>query len=157
MPSAIRFESVIDIDAPRDLTFDFVSDLSNDPLWRSEVDRMEVRGAIEVGTVAVEYSTLFMGLMKTVTPTVIATLERPHLCVFETPANAEPRLVSRRQLRSRGENRTEFVYRLETELRWGGVAGAMGAKLLEALYRPRLPRYLNTLKTLVEAEAAARG
>ena len=156
MTSAIRFAAAIDIDAPQGVVFDFVSDPSNDPRWRAEVECMEVRGPIEVGTVAVEYSTLFAGLMRPVTPTVIVTLERPALCVFESPAHAPVRLVSRRELRPLGECRTGFVYRLETELSWGGVAGTAGAALLEALYRPRLPRYLATLKRLVEAQAPAR-
>lgn len=87
--------------------------------------------------VAVKYSTPFAGLMKTVTPAVIATLELPVLCVFETPTDVVTRLVSFREFRPLGEDWTGFTYRLETVLSHGGIARAVGAALLKALYRPR--------------------
>jgi hypothetical protein len=71
MPTRISMKHSVVINAPIQAVFAFVSDLSKDPLWRSEVDRMEFDGPNEVGTLVVEYSTMLGGLTKTVTPTLI--------------------------------------------------------------------------------------
>jgi hypothetical protein len=44
------------IDAPAAKAFDFISDGNNDPLWRTEVDRMDVQGERQLGTLMIEYS-----------------------------------------------------------------------------------------------------
>lgn len=143
----------ITINAPRAVVFEFVTDVSKDPLWRTEVDRMDVQGPIEEGTLAVEYSTLFGGLMKTVTPTLIQSLKPDRLAVFVTPDSHPTWLESHRELNDLGNGRTEMVYRLSFDVPQDGFFGAIYAKFLKTLYEPRMPKYLQTLKRLVEAEA----
>jgi Polyketide cyclase / dehydrase and lipid transport len=150
MPTRMKLMNSVMIDAPREVVFDYISDIANDPKWRNEVDRMDVQGPIEPGTLAVEYSTLFRPFVKTVTPTRITVLERPDVVAFETDPDVEPWLISHRSLKAVGENRTELTYRLETDLPPGGSSGKFYRWLMVRLYGPRLPRYLQTLKTIIE-------
>jgi hypothetical protein len=58
----------IAIDTADTAVFDFIGDGNNDPLWRAEVDRMDVQGERELGTLMIEYSSFFR-FLHTVTPT----------------------------------------------------------------------------------------
>lgn len=63
MPTRIDMTHKISINRPAEVVFDYMSDLTNDPKWRSEVNRMDVQGPVDAeGTIAIEYSTLFAGL-----------------------------------------------------------------------------------------------
>ena len=152
MPTRVLMNHKIVINASRANVFAFITDLSKDPKWRTEVDRMDVQGPIEEGTVAVEYSTLFGGLMKTVTPTVIKTLKPDSLAVFVTPEDHPMWLESYRELTDLGDERTEMIYRLSFDVEPSGVFGAIYANVLKTLYEPRMPKYMENLKNLIEAE-----
>ncbi len=152
MPTRVAMTKKITIDKPREVVFDYIADLSNDPVWRTEVDRMEVRGPVEaLGAVAVEYSTLFGGLMKTVTPTETKVFDRPFRVRYETVDDHPSWLESYRELRELGPEQTEMTYRLSFDVAPDGLRGRAYAALLKALYQPRLPGYLHALKTRLEA------
>jgi len=151
MTTRVTMEHRISFDAQQSNVYAYITDLSKDPLWRTEVNRMDVRGPIQEGTIAVEYSTLFGGLMKTVTPTLIKTLRPNSLAVFTTPEDHPAWLESYRELNDLGNGRTEMIYRLSFDVIQSGVIGAAYAKLLKTLYEPRIPKYLNNLKQLIEA------
>lgn len=152
MPTRVAMTYKITIDKPREVVFDYIANLSNDPVWRSEVDRMDVQGPVEdLGTVAVECSTLFGGLKKTVTPTETKVFDRPVRVRFETVGDHPSWLESTRELRDLGPGRTEMTYRLSLDAPGDGLLGKASAALIKALYQPRLPGYLRTLKTRLEA------
>ena len=151
MSVRMKFENTIEINAPIQNVFDYISDVANDTSWRSEVDRMDVQGEIKVGTLAIEYSTLFGPFVKTVTPTRIVILESPHKVVYETEASVEPWLTSRRYLKEINPNCTLMTYQLESDLPASGVIGKLYNVLMKKLYGPRLPKYLNELKRILEA------
>lgn len=151
MPTRVTMFHKITINAPQAVVYSFVIDPSKDPLWRTEVDKMEVQGPIQEGTTTIEYATLFGGLMKTVTPALIKTLKPNSLAVFVTPEGHPTWLESHRELRDLGDGRTEFAYRLSFDVAQGGVIGAIYAKLLKTLYEPRVPKYQRKLKELIEA------
>ncbi|RVU85633.1 hypothetical protein EOL70_06685 [Leucothrix sargassi] len=152
MPTPIKWVNSAVIDVPQSYLYDYVSDISKDPKWRAEVKRMDVQGDIKVGTLAVEYSDLFMGLKRVVTPAEITILDKPTLFVCETPKDAKTWLMSRRELNAISETQTEIVYRLETEVPYTGILGSLYAQLTTYFYQPRLPKYLKMLKALVEEE-----
>ncbi len=118
---------------------------------------MEVQGPIQEGTVAIEYSTLFGGLMKTVTPTLVQTLKPNSLAVFVTPEGHPTWLESHRELRDLGGGHTELAYRLSFDVAQGGVIGVIYAKVLKTLYEPRIPKYLRHLKELIETDVQNQG
>ncbi|WP_371170503.1 SRPBCC family protein [Aliiroseovarius sp. 2305UL8-7] len=151
MPTRMKLVNSIVINAPIETVFDYISDISKDPNWRNEVDKMEVDGSIEVGTLATEYSTLFRPFVKTVTPTRIKVLDRPNVVAFETDPGVDPWLVSHRSLKALRLDRTEVTYRLETDLPPSGTFGKLYLALMTRLYGPRLPRYLLTLKKKIES------
>ena len=116
---------------------------------------MDVQGPTQLGTLAVEYSTLFRPFVKTVTPTRIVTLDRPNVVAFETDSDIDPWLISHRSLVDLGDARTRMTYRLETNLPPSGWFGKTYLWLMQRLYAPRLPRYLQKLKTIIEADQPA--
>jgi hypothetical protein len=64
----VEMRDSIVINTPAAKAFDFLSDGNNDPLWRTEVDRMDVQGERQLGTLMIEYSSFFR-FGHTVTPT----------------------------------------------------------------------------------------
>ena len=151
MSTLVSMSHTITIDKPVEVVFDYVSDLTNDPKWRSEVDRMDVQGPVdEEGVLTIEYSTLFAGLMKTVTPTLTKSLEHPVRAVWETTEDHPTWLESVRELRDLGDGRTEMTYNLSFDIPQKGFRGSVIAKILNMLYKPRLPKYMRKLKELLE-------
>lgn len=152
MPTLVSMNHKITINRPVEVVFDYISDLTNDPKWRSEVDRMDVQGPVDAeGVLTIEYSTLFGGLLKTVTPTLTKTLERPVRVIWETPEDHPTWLESIRELRDLGDGRTEMSYHLSFDVPQTGLKGNVIAKILNMLYEPRLPKYMRKLKELLEA------
>lgn len=47
MPTRVAMARKIAIDKPREVVFEYIADLGKDPVWRTEFDRMEVRGPVE--------------------------------------------------------------------------------------------------------------
>lgn len=152
MPTRMSIVNKIEIDAPQDKVFDYISSVGNDPKWRSEVDRMDVQGPIEVGTLVIEYSTLFGPFVKTVTPTFITELNHPSEVSFETGEGVEPWLLSYRSVEAVSSERSVLTYRLESDLPLSGVPGKILRALMLRLYGPRLPKYLITLKDILESK-----
>lgn len=114
---------------------------------------MDGQGPVdEEGVLTIEYSTLYCGLMKTVTPTLTKTLERPLRAVWETTEDHPTWLESVRELRDLGDGRTEMTYHLSFDIPQQGLKGRVIAKILNKLYEPRLPNYMRKLKELLEAE-----
>ena len=114
---------------------------------------MDVQGPIEVGTLVIEYSTLFGPFVKTVTPTFITELHHPNEVIFETGEGVEPWLLSHRSVAAVSSERTVLTYRLESDLPLGGVPGKILRALMIRLYGPRLPKYLITLKDILESKS----
>ena len=155
MPTRMKLVNSIEVNAPVETVFDYISDIAKDPNWRSEVDKMEVDGPIEIGTLATEYSTLFRPFVKTITPTRIKILEQPNVVAFETDPGVEPWLISHRSLKALGPERTEMTYRLEADLPPGGLVGKLYLALMVRFYGPRLPQYLQQLKSIIEANKSS--
>lgn len=143
-------ESIIINAAPEKL-FDYMVDGNNDPKWRTEVDRMDVQGALEEGTIMVEYSS-FYKFLHTVTPTEIKTLNRPSKLILETPDNHPSWLRSIRTIEPLGDGKSKFTYELAFSL--DAMKQIMPftppVNLVTMWYSPRIKKYLKNLKGIVE-------
>lgn len=131
--------------------FDYIANGDNDPNWRKEVDKMEIQGAIQQGTLMVEYSS-FYKFFHTKTPTIIKVLTPPNQVVLETPDTHTTWLQSIRTIEKTEHQTVKFTYQL------GFSLDAMKqilpfippAKLVKIWYKPRIDKYLKNLKQIVE-------
>ena len=148
----VELQDTIVIEKSAEEVFAFVSDGNNDPLWRSEVDEMDVQGDIAAGTLLMEYSSFFK-FMHTVTPTYITEFEAPKRIIMETPGD-QVWLRSTRQVESLGSNQSKFIYELafDLELTRQMLPITLPVKLVARSYSRRIRRYLNTAKQLIEAQ-----
>ena len=148
----VEMQDTIVIEKSAEEVFAFVSDGNNDPLWRSEVDEMDVQGDIAAGTLLMEYSSFFK-FMHTVTPTYFTEFEAPKRIVMETPDD-HVWLRSIRQVEPMGPNRSKFIYDLgfDLDLMRQMLPITLPVKLVARSYSRRIRRYLNTAKQLIEAQ-----
>ncbi len=151
MATRVTMRDTIEVGRPALEVFGFVSDGTNDPRWRTEVDRMEVSGPVALGTEWMEYSTFFK-LFHTVTPVVIKELDRPKRVVVETPDQHPAWLKSVREVESLGERRSRLTYELAFEL---ALLKQMTPVLppawfVSSWYTRRIRRYLRNAKHILE-------
>lgn len=147
----VKMSSSVEIAVPAQRLFEYISDGNNDPKWRTEVDRMEVQGEIEEGTVMIEYSS-FYRFLHTVTPTEIKTLDAPHKLVLETPDSHPTWLRSIRTIEELEHDQVRFTYELAFSLDSMKqiLPFTPPAKLVSMWYSPRIKKYLRNLKKIVE-------
>ncbi|MFJ9428580.1 SRPBCC family protein [Streptomyces sp. NPDC101490] len=151
MAGRVEMRDSIVIEAPDTAVFDFISDGTKDPQWRTEVDRMDIRGERALGTVMTEYSS-FYRFLHTVTPTEIKRLEPPTRFVLETPESNPTWLRSIRTVEPVGDGRTRFTYELAFDLEAMKQISPVlpPGSLVAAWYRRRIRRYLRNAKRLIE-------
>jgi hypothetical protein len=135
---------------PQDV-FVFVSNGSNDPKWRTEVDRMDVSGPVRLGTEWIEYSTFFK-LFHTVTPVSVRELDPPKRVVVETPDQHPAWLRSVREVQAIGDQRSRFAYELAFDLAtFKQITPVLPPGWLVAKwYIRRIRRYLGNAKRILE-------
>lgn len=151
MAKIVSMEESIEINATPEKIFDYISNGNNDPLWRTEVDRMDVQGETKIGTIMVEYSS-FYKFLHTVTPTEIKVLERPHRFVLETPIEHPSWLQSIRSVEKLPNGKCKFTYQLSFGLDAMKQISPITppAGLVTMWYRPRIKKYLKNLKKILE-------
>lgn len=153
MGKKVSMEASTIIKSSPEKLFNYISDGNMDPNWRTEVDRMEVKGKTEEGTILVEYSSFFK-FLHTVTPTQIKTLERPTKLVLETPDNHPTWLRSIRTIEPLENGNCKFTYELAFSL--DSMKQIMPftppAKLVRMWYKPRIRKYLKNLKRIIETK-----
>jgi hypothetical protein len=155
MGKRISIEKSVVINAAAGPVFAFISDGSNDPRWRTEVDRMDVQGPTEPATQMVEYSTFFRWF-HTVTPTVIQTLQPPTRFVLQTPDTHPDWLRSTRTVETIDSQTSRFVYRLEFDVSTFKQVSPVvpPAAAIRPWYARRIKRYLRNAKRLIETSDA---
>lgn len=148
----VRVEKNIVINKPVKEVFDFITNGKNDPLWRSEVDKMDVKGPVELGTIWVEYSTFFK-FFHTVTTTKIVELDAPYKAVFETVKD-EVWLKSTRTFKELSNNKTMFNYVLEYDKKLLKKITPIlpTTKSVEKSYGKIVDKYLLKVKELIELQ-----
>ena len=152
-PSITLIES-IQISADAEKIFHFISDLRNDPKWRPEVESMTVEGETKVGIVATELITVYK-FFHFVTPVKVLEMESPKIFVAETPDTHPTWVKVVRSLKKLNNGAIEFTVNLSFSLdnmkQITPVIPPVG--IIRAWYKPRMKRYLKTLKKLMETSA----
>lgn len=151
MARRVTMRDSIEVASPAPNVFAFVSDGSNDPQWRTEVDRMDVSGRVEMGTQWMEYSTFFK-VFHTVTPVVVKELNPERRIVVETPDEHPFWLRSVREVQARDGQRSILTYELAFDL---GLMKQITPVLPPAWmaakwYIRRIRRYLRNAKRILE-------
>jgi len=141
----------IEIGASAQAVFDFVSDGSNDPKWRTEVDRMDVSGPVKLGTEWNEFSTFFK-LFHTVTPVSVKELDPPKRVVVETPDQHPAWLRSIREVQAIAEQRSRLTYELAFEMAAFKLITPVlpPGWLVAKWYIRRIRKYLRNAKQILE-------
>lgn len=151
MSSKVHMAESIVINVAAEKIFDYISNGNNDPKWRTEVDRMDVQGETQIGTVMVEYSS-FYRFLHTVTPTKIKILDKPNKIVLETPANHPTWLQSIRTIKQISNNECEVTYELSFSIDSMKqiIPFTPPVGLVTFWYSPRIKKYLKNLKQILE-------
>jgi len=148
----ITMRKEIVISQPEDVVFHFISNGSNDPKWRTEVYRMDVSGPPCVGTEWTEYSKFFK-FIKVVILAVVKEFNPPNRIVIETPSDHPALLRNIRETKSHGMKSTLLSYELEFERIFLRQLSPIipPASLIKRFYLPRISKYLNNAKRLLES------
>ncbi len=133
------------IERPSKDVFSYVSNLTLDPTWRSEVVRMDVDGPMAVGMNMMEKS-LFFKTKRLDTPGVI-TVHEPGVCFeFTSTEGADLPLTGRREVVKIAKHQTLLKYRLDTEY----DGSRLSTYFTQKLYSHWVKGYLKRLKTILE-------
>lgn len=143
----------IEIDASPEKIFDYISDLTNDPKWRPEVERMEVKGEKQIGTLVIEYITVYR-FFRFVTPTEIKVLDRPARFVVETPKDHPTWVECIRSTEKTENGKSKFTVQLSFSLNnLKQVTPILPPSVLVRMwYVPRIRKYLKRLKRILESK-----
>ncbi len=135
----------IAIDRSSDDVFAYVSNLTLDPTWRSEVVRMDVDGPMAVGMNMMEKSLFFKA--KRLDTLGVITVHEPSVCFeFISTEGAELHLTGKREVVKLAEQQTLMKYRLNTEYNGSTLA----TRFTQWLYSSWVKGYLKRLKTILE-------
>jgi hypothetical protein len=149
-PKIILNQSII-IKALPEMIFDYVSNLNNDPLWRSEVAKMELLDEGKLGTVVIEYITVYKFFHMT-TPVEVLKMNRPMEFEIES-LNTHPYWVHcRRTIEKVDEEHSKISVQLSFTL--DNLKQAFPVlppkQMVYHWYNPRMKRYLKKLKKILE-------
>lgn len=151
MASKVFLKQSITIKASPEKVFDYVSDLNNDHIWRPEVERMEILDEGKVGTVAIEYITVYI-LFHITTPVKIIKIDRPHLYEIETMDNHPYWVHCKRTIDAVDADHSKITVELSFTLdNLKQVFPILPPnRVVYHWYNPRMRRYLKNLKKILE-------
>jgi hypothetical protein len=151
MAKSISLTETISINAAPEAVFDYVSDVSNDPRWRPEVEKMELKGERKLGAVIIEHITIYR-FFRIVTPTEIRVLDRPHTFTVETPPSHPTWVQCVRTVAPAGGNASLFSVKLSFTLDNIRQISPFTppAGLVRLWYQPRMRRYMKNIKAILE-------
>jgi hypothetical protein len=154
MSDEVIVEQSVTIAAPQQAVFDFVTEYSNDPQWRTEAQRMEYPRPLQVGDVVVEHAEFQGHTLVTRT----ALIERKkYSATLETPNGESAHLVNVRTVTAIDDNASHFTYRLEfdREILRPVMPQLPPAEEITAWYGAVVEAYLEALKGILECGLAA--
>jgi hypothetical protein len=135
-----------------DRVFDFFVDPGNDNLWRTEINRSILNGALQVGVTVSEYSYLSKKAPDNLIELQCVQYEKNKLAIFETSENSDFYLRSERQVNAISDTTTEIIYLLEFDI--SIVKFALGFALPKFIisYKANsdMKKYLLQLKSILE-------
>ena len=151
MPRSLTLIQTIEIQAPAEKIFDFISDVKNDPHWRPEVEKMDEQGENKPGTIVIEYIRVYK-FFRIITPTVIKILDRPNTFIVETPDTHPSWVKCIRSTETLTNGNTKFNVQLSFTLNNLKQVFPIvpPSFIVEMWYRPRMKKYMRNLKRLLE-------
>jgi hypothetical protein len=153
MSTRISLTESIVINTGPELIFDYISNVSNDPYWRPEVEKMEMQGETKLGAMIVEYIRIYR-FFRIITPTQVLVLERPHTFVVETPPDYPAWVQCIRKVKALGPGTSEFSVKLSFSLdnikQISPIVPPGG--IVRLWYKPRMKRYMRNIKRILEGK-----
>jgi hypothetical protein len=148
----VSIQESVEVLAAAEKIFDFMSNAMNDPLWRPEVEKMEMEGEPRLGLLITEYITIYR-FFHIITPVVIQVLDRPHQFIIETPSTHPSWVHCIRSVEEIETGRSKVSVKLSfslNNLRQILPFSPPGIFVM-MWYRPKIRRYLRKLKGIMEA------
>ncbi len=154
--ACVSMTKSIEICCRPEAVFDYTSNLSNDPYWRPEVASMELNGETKVGAIAVERITIYR-YFNFVTPVVLKVLDRPTTFVAESLPEHPYWVECVRTVSSLDKSRVLFTVKLSFSLdNLRQILPVLPpAFIVSWWYVPRIKKYLNNLKRILESNTSA--
>ncbi|WP_156140301.1 hypothetical protein [Sporocytophaga myxococcoides] len=150
----IKVSGTILINRNVERVFDFFANPGNDNLWRTEINKSILNGALQIGVIVSEYSYLSKKAPDNLIEMQCVQYEKNKLVVFETSENTGFYLRSKRQVKVISDTTTEIIYLLEFDM--SIVKFALGFALPKFIvsYKANsdMKKYLLKLKSILENE-----
>jgi hypothetical protein len=151
MGTNISLYETIEIHAGPESIFDYVSNVSNDPVWRPEVEKMVQNGEMKPGAIIVEHIRIYR-FFRIITPTEVRVHDRPNTFVVETPSDYPTWVQCIRKVKAIDATRSEFSVKLSFSLdniRQISPFVPPGG-IVRLWYKPRMRRYMKNVKRILE-------
>lgn len=141
----------IDIPVDEEVLLSYISNLSNDLVWRAEVDSMVMVSSSKYGEGAIEYSSF--GKNKTITPTFISKQTEKSI-EFTTPNTAKYYLASIREVNTVEKGQARFKYTLVFDNNMTKEISPFRVPkfITRMMYGSRMNKYLKTLSNHLQNE-----
>jgi hypothetical protein len=132
--------------------FDIFANPSNDNLWRTEINKSIVNGALQLGVTISEYSYLSKKAPNNLIELKCIVYNNNKFAIFETLDNAQFYLRSERYVKAISDNITEVIYTLTFDI--DIVKYALGFTLPKFIVSLKansdMKKYLRQLKTKLD-------
>jgi hypothetical protein len=150
--ATISLTETISINTLPESIFDYISNVNNDPLWRPEVEKMEIKGETKLGAVIIEYIRIYR-FFRIITPTEVKVFDRPHTFVVETPTAHPSWVQCVRSVKSIDEKSSEFSVKLSFSLNNIKQISPIvpPGSIVRMWYKPRMKRYMRNIKKILES------
>ncbi|HUC79518.1 MAG TPA: hypothetical protein VMR70_01330 [Flavisolibacter sp.] len=133
-------------------TFAFIANPANDHLWRKEINRTELKGELQVGVLAYEYSKLSAKKPDNLIVLACTEFVKNETVTFESVKDERFYLKSIRSVKFVTENETAVTYHLQFDP--GIVKYALGLSLPVIMVKMKaasdMKKYLRKLTSLLE-------
>jgi hypothetical protein len=151
LPAKIFLKQSIEIKASAEKIYDYIADLNNDHIWRPEVEKMEVLEEGKLGTLAIEYITVYAFFHMT-TPVQIMKMNRPFEYEIETRPEHPYWVHCIRSIKKLDEEHSSITVELSFTL--DNLKQAFPIlppkQFVFWWYNPRMKKYLKNLKRMME-------
>lgn len=148
----IKTTGTILVNKKAERVFDFFANPSNDNLWRTEINKSTLDGALQLGVTVSEYSYLSKKVPNNLIELTCVQFDKNKLTIFETHDNAQFHLRSQRQVKAISDNTTEIIYTIDFDI--GLVKYALGFALPKFIVSLKaesdMKKYLRQLKTKLD-------
>lgn len=150
----IKTTGTILVSQKAESVFDFFANPSNDNLWRTEINKSTVNGALQVGVTISEYSYLSKKAPDNLVELKCVQYAKDKFAIFETFDNAPFDLRSERHVKAISDNKTEIVYSLtfDIEIVKYALGFALPKFIVSFKANSDMKKYLRQLKAKLETD-----